>query len=154
MASCQRFVLWLVVCLSGSKAAAVSNAQPVPLVGAGAPSLPFFLNAIFDYRFVEPSVQATHTGAILTDAALCRLLNYTRECAATDVLQPVNLDYASIVNIPTAKMYQNYPDLQLYPACAYAVAPIFNLNGVTDLVLNIQTLAKIWSGRITTWDVA
>lgn len=29
------------------------------------------------------SVQATYTGAILGDAALCRLLNYSKECAAS-----------------------------------------------------------------------
>eukprot|EP00667_Euglena_gracilis_P011959 EG_transcript_12246 len=79
-------------------------------------------------------------------------MNYTKECAATDTLQPLYLDYGSIVTIPTPAMYQRYPDLQMYPACAFPVVPIYNLNGVAALVLNIPTLSKIWSGRITTWD--
>eukprot|EP00667_Euglena_gracilis_P029773 EG_transcript_39996 len=141
-------VLWLACC----RPAAPATAAPLPLVGAGAPSSQFFLNAIFDYRFVDPTVQATFSGAVLSDGALCRLLNSTRECPVTDTLPPLYLDYGSILNIPTPKMYQQYPDLQLYPVCAYAVVPIYNLNGVSDLVLSRQILAKVWSGRITTWD--
>eukprot|EP00667_Euglena_gracilis_P014363 EG_transcript_14869 len=112
----------------------------------------FIQEALFDYRFVDPSVGATFSGAILSDGALCRLLNHTAECGATDILPPLYLDYASILNIPTPTMYEQYPDLQLYPVCAYPVVPIYNLNGIGDLVLTTQILAKIWSGRITTWD--
>eukprot|EP00667_Euglena_gracilis_P002109 EG_transcript_2108 len=140
-------LLWLLA--AACCAAAGSAAQ---LVGAGAPAMPYYLSALFTYRFVAPNVQTTFTGAMLGDGALCRLLNYTRECAATDVLQPLSIDYGSIVTIPTPKMYQQYPDLQLYPAFAYSVAFNYNLNGVDNLVLTIPTLAKIWSGRITTWD--
>eukprot|EP00667_Euglena_gracilis_P020288 EG_transcript_21960 len=129
-----------------------TNTQLVPLVGAGAPCIQFFQDAVFDYRFVDPSVQATFFGAVFSDGALCRLMNYTAECAATDTLLPFSVDFGSILNIPTPEMYRKYPDLQLYPVCTYAVAPIYNLNGVDDLVLSIQILAKIWSGRITTWD--
>eukprot|EP00667_Euglena_gracilis_P027877 EG_transcript_34944 len=149
---CGFFLFALYAILHPYGISAVSNTQLVPLVGAGAASLQFFQNTIFDYRFVDPSVQATYSGAILSDGALCRLLNYTRECASTDTLQPLYLDWASIVTVPGPAVYQRYPDLQLYPACAFAVAPVYNLNGITNLVLSVQILAKIWSGRIRTWD--
>eukprot|EP00667_Euglena_gracilis_P024225 EG_transcript_27737 len=112
----------------------------------------FIQEAIFNYRFVDPSVAATFSGAILSNDALCRLLNHTAECATADILPPLYLDFASILNIPTPTMYAHYPDLQLYPICAYALVPVYNLNGVDGLVLTTQILAKIWSGRITTWD--
>eukprot|EP00667_Euglena_gracilis_P011137 EG_transcript_11357 len=131
---------------------AIASSQYIPLVGAGAPSSLFFQNALFDYRFVDPAVQATYSDGILSDGALCRLLNHTKECPATDTSQPWALDYASIITIPTPQMYQRYPDLQLYPVCTYPVAPLYNLAGVSNLVLSVPILAKIWSGRITTWD--
>eukprot|EP00667_Euglena_gracilis_P000343 EG_transcript_343 len=87
-----------------------------------------------------------------SDSTLCRLENYTKECAATDLTQPLFLDWGSLASPLTSDEYQQYPDLQLYPAVAIAVVPVYNLNGLTDLVLSLQTLAKIWSGRITTWD--
>eukprot|EP00667_Euglena_gracilis_P000749 EG_transcript_749 len=39
-----------------------------------------------------------------------------------------------------------------YPLGAVGIAAVYNLKGVSDLVLTTLTLAKIWSGRITTWD--
>eukprot|EP00667_Euglena_gracilis_P009111 EG_transcript_9248 len=79
-------------------------------------------------------------------------MNYSKECSPTDTALPLYLDWASTVNIPTTSMYQRYPDLQVYPTSAFGIAPLYNLNGVSNLVLSVQTLAKIWSGRITTWD--
>eukprot|EP00668_Euglena_longa_P032781 GGOE01042228.1.p1 GENE.GGOE01042228.1~~GGOE01042228.1.p1 ORF type:complete len:1153 (-),score=360.81 GGOE01042228.1:585-3740(-) len=52
----------------------------------------------------------------------------------------------------STNVYHQYPDLQMYPTVASAVVPIYNLNAVNNLVLSLQILAKIWSGRITTWD--
>eukprot|EP00667_Euglena_gracilis_P001143 EG_transcript_1143 len=120
---------------------------------AGGATLPMslYLEATFSYRFVQPNVSIPFTPAT-TDQAFCRLMNYTTECAAGDVLQPSFLDWGAAVSILTPDKYVRYPDLQLYPTVASAVAPIYNLNGPTDLVLTLTTLAKIWTGRITRWD--
>eukprot|EP00667_Euglena_gracilis_P017935 EG_transcript_18971 len=111
-----------------------------------------YSNALFSYRFVDPTVQTIYNGVISGDGALCRLLNYSRECAVTDTAQPQALDWGSIANTPAPSVYQRYPDFQVYPTGAFAIATLFNLNGVTDLTLSVPILAKIWSGRITTWD--
>eukprot|EP00667_Euglena_gracilis_P033019 EG_transcript_52480 len=110
-----------------------------------------YLDAFFSYRFVQPSVQMTFHSRP-TNQALCRLMDYSKECAADDTEQPIFLDWASVDTPLPADALARYPDLQLYPTVAGAIVPIFNLNGVTDLVLGMDTLAKVWSGRITTWD--
>eukprot|EP00667_Euglena_gracilis_P000374 EG_transcript_374 len=110
-----------------------------------------YLDAFFAYRFVDSSVQITFD-ASTGDSALCRLMNHSAECAAGDIAQPWFLDWGSVVAPIGPDAYLRYPDLQLYPTVAAAVVPLYNLNGVTDLVLSLETLAKIWSGRITTWD--
>eukprot|EP00667_Euglena_gracilis_P031373 EG_transcript_45325 len=110
-------------------------AQPVPLAGAGAPS--FYSSALFSFRFVQPAVQATFNGAISTSGAFCRLLNYSKECAATDTALPQSLDWGSVISLPAPTLYQQYPDLQLYPATAYAIAPVYNLKGITNLILTV-----------------
>eukprot|EP00667_Euglena_gracilis_P000509 EG_transcript_509 len=86
------------------------------------------------------------------DQGFCRLMNHSQECAADDTAQPRYIDWVSVVSLPKSNAYGLYPDLQMYPTVASPVVPIYNLNGVTDLVLTMETLAKIWSGRITTWD--
>eukprot|EP00667_Euglena_gracilis_P002265 EG_transcript_2264 len=139
------FAIWLL-----SHPGCTSAEPATQLLGGGAPGLPVLTSALFAYRFVEPSLQTVYNGAILSP--LCRLLNSSRECAATDTAQPLNLDWGTMVAIPKAATYKLYPDLQLYPLGAFGTGPIYNLNGITGLILNLQTLAKIWSGRITTWD--
>eukprot|EP00667_Euglena_gracilis_P033821 EG_transcript_56411 len=79
------------------------------------------------------------------------LVGGSRSLPLTDTLQPRQLDYAAILTIPAPKVYQQYPDFQLYPICTYPIAPLYNLNGVTNLVLSMPILEKIWSGRIRTW---
>eukprot|EP00667_Euglena_gracilis_P005129 EG_transcript_5163 len=85
-------------------------------------------------------------------AAMCRLKNYTRYCDTADTLQPLSLDFAVLSGPASPKDYIDSPDLQLYPALAFAVVPIYNLGPVIDLVLSGQTLAQIFSGQIVTWD--
>eukprot|EP00667_Euglena_gracilis_P012691 EG_transcript_13054 len=109
-----------------------------------------YLDALFSYRFVEPNVHITFDGST-TDQAFCRLTDSATECAPGDTVTPLQLDWGSAVSLPKADYYTRFSDLQLYPTVASAVVPIYNLNGVSDLVLTMQTLAKIWSGRITTW---
>eukprot|EP00667_Euglena_gracilis_P000840 EG_transcript_840 len=106
---------------------------------------------LFEFGMM-PNVHATFFGGITGDQAVCRLTNYSSECAPSDTPQPWYLDWGSTVTLPATPLYGRYPDLQLYPTCASAVVPIYNLNGKANLVLTMQTLAKIWSGRITTWD--
>eukprot|EP00667_Euglena_gracilis_P015160 EG_transcript_15758 len=139
--------IWMFAYLCTVVAASTQNAT---VLGAGASA--FYPDAIFSYRFEQPGVQVLFYNTISSDLSLCRLTNYSRECAATDTTQPYYLDWASLVALPNSNVYQRYPDIQLYPTCANAFGPIFNLNGTTNLVLSMQTLAKIWSGRIKAWD--
>eukprot|EP00667_Euglena_gracilis_P017052 EG_transcript_17917 len=144
--------LWLAAAAAHGSASPSGAAPRVTVQGVGS-SLPLSLytNAIFSYGFMDPSVEVTLSSR-LSDPALCRLLNYSQECAAGDTAPPWYADWASLVSPPTAAQYARYPDLQLYPTVATAVVPVYNLNGVADLVLSMAILAKIWSGRITTWD--
>eukprot|EP00667_Euglena_gracilis_P004267 EG_transcript_4288 len=143
------FVAWTLhqVCCG-----AADSAPAIELQGAGA-TLPMslYLDASFAYRFIQPSVEVTFAGST-GDSGLCRLTSFATECAAGDTKPPLFLDWASLTAPASPDMYVRYPDLQLYPTVAGAVVPIFNLNGATDLTLTMETLAKIWSGRITTWD--
>eukprot|EP00667_Euglena_gracilis_P009878 EG_transcript_10039 len=129
-----------------------ASIQTTQLLGAGSAGLAVYTNSLFSYRFVDPSVQTSYNGVIFSDAVLCRLLNFSKECLTTDTAQPQFLDWGSIVGTPPPSVYQQYPDFQMYPTGAHAVGFMFNLNGVTDLILSVQLLAKIWSGRITAWD--
>eukprot|EP00667_Euglena_gracilis_P006488 EG_transcript_6548 len=142
-------VSWI---LAHVRNASANSTQLIRVDGVGNPAQAFYVNVIFSYRFVQPNVQATFTGAISADNAMCRLLNYTQECAATDTADPKVLDWASTLTPPPASVYQRYPDLQLYPTSANAIVVVYNLNGVTNLVLTMQILARVFSGRIARWD--
>eukprot|EP00667_Euglena_gracilis_P008151 EG_transcript_8241 len=146
---CPSLVLLMLAYIFGDMATATTT---IELQGTGS-SLPvsLYLNAFFAYRFVAPGVKMTFATSTL-QSTLCRLENYTTECPAADTAQPHHLDWGSMSAPISLDAYVRYPDLQLYPTVAGAVVPIYNLNGVTDLVLSLETLAKIWSGRITTWD--
>jgi phosphate transport system substrate-binding protein len=65
------------------------------------------------------------------------------------------VDFA-ISEVPfTAADYQAYPDLQMYPAFAGAVVPIYNipeLGSDPPLVLSRMTLANIFLGKISFWN--
>ena len=66
------------------------------------------------------------------------------------------VDFA-ISEVPfTAADYQAYPDLQMYPAFAGAVVPIYNIPELLDstvpLVLSRATIANIFLGKISFWD--
>eukprot|EP00667_Euglena_gracilis_P011063 EG_transcript_11275 len=132
-------------------AAAASDLSTVLQAAGDTLPMSLYLDAFFAYRFEAPSVQLTFD-ASTGDGALCRLMNYSTECPAGDTELPWYLDWGSLTSPISSDKYARYPDLQLYPTVAAAVVPIYNLDGVTDLVLNLETLAKIWSGRITTWD--
>eukprot|EP00667_Euglena_gracilis_P001645 EG_transcript_1645 len=150
-----RSALWTLLALwlpAPSCGASVAPSPAVRVEGIGFPSNAFNLNALFAYSFVQPNVQMTLNILINGDGAMCRLMNATRECAATDTAQPRTLDWASTLNPPAASAYLRYPDLQLYPTAANAVVFVYNLNGISNLVLSMQIASKIFSGRITTWD--
>eukprot|EP00667_Euglena_gracilis_P031023 EG_transcript_43960 len=137
--------LMCVLCVLPFRASADAAAS-TSLTGVGS-TLPITLyqSAMFSYRFVDPAVQTAFYGCT-NDQALCRLTNASRECAATDTAAvPAAVDWVSLATLPSADLYQRYPDLQLFPTVASAVVLIYNLNGVTDLVLSMAILAKIWS---------
>jgi len=64
--------------------------------------------------------------------------------AATDPTPPYYIDIAGTDSIFNPPDYEEYPDLQLYPAIAAAVVAIYNLPGIPDLILTPAVLAAIF----------
>lgn len=65
-------------------------------------------------------------------------------------------DYIGSDSILGIRDYTNYPDLQMLPALAGPVVPIYNipeLYGITStLILSRGTIAKIFRGKIRSWN--
>eukprot|EP00667_Euglena_gracilis_P007884 EG_transcript_7971 len=122
--------------------------------GGGSIALSLLSNAFLSYRYIQPNVQQAFS-VMNSNKGLCRLtLNYS-DCDAGDnplTSPPPYVDWVLLTTAMPASTYQQYPDLQMYPMVASTVAPIYNLPGASDLVLDLETLAQIWMGRITTWD--
>ena len=70
---------------------------------------------------------------------LLNLINYT----ATP------FDYAAGELIPSDQNYLDNPGLQLIPFIGVNVLVVFNIPGISDLVLNRKLLVDIFSARVT-----
>eukprot|EP00667_Euglena_gracilis_P000300 EG_transcript_300 len=135
--------------------AADSSSPSITLQGGGGSlPLPLLSNAFFSHRFVQPNVQQSFS-VMSSTKGLCRMtMNYS-DCDPGDnplTMPPAVLDWVLVTAPLATKFYQRYPDLQMYPMVASMVAPIYNVPGASSVVLDLMTLSKIWTGRITTWD--
>ncbi|KAL1499218.1 hypothetical protein AB1Y20_013725 [Prymnesium parvum] len=123
-----------------------------------------YIDAAYAYTFVNPQVEVSYvsTGS---GKGKCRIMNFTEQCdVKTDGahVAPLVIDWAgsdSLLRYPSN--YEAYPDLQMYPAVAGAVVPIYNLagrrEGDPELLLTPRILAKIFGsdlveGGILYWD--
>ncbi len=64
------------------------------------------------------------------------------------------VDFAGSDSSISDSMYESTPDLQMFPTVATAVVPIYNLPGISELVLGRDVLALIFDGVITHWNDA
>ena len=68
------------------------------------------------------------------------------------------MDFAGSDSLLKSKQYENAPDLQMYPAVAAAVVPVYNIPELVaekvtaPLVLSREVLAKIFMGDVHSWD--
>jgi len=112
---------------------------PVTLNGAGATfPLPVYTEWIQMYKSVDPDVTINYQG-IGSGGGQKAILDGT-------------VDFAGSDSLLKDKQYEQMPDLQMLPMLAGAVVPIYNIEGVDDLVLDGQTLVGIFMAKITKWN--
>ncbi|EKX51473.1 hypothetical protein GUITHDRAFT_61890, partial [Guillardia theta CCMP2712] len=125
------------------------------IMGAGA-TFPkaLYTDAIFAYRFVQSDVSITYldTGSW---GGKSRIKDGDKQ-TPDEYGQPYNIDFAGSDSLLSNSDYASYPDLQMYPAVAGAVVPIYNLPELMEakisLVLKTRTVAKIFAGEIRYWN--
>ena len=137
---------------------APATATSVTLQSAGA-SFPakLYQEAMYSYQFVAPEIAVSYTSTG-SGKGKCRVKNHTETCSATDTIEPRVVDFAGSDSLLKAAEYADYPDLQMYPTCAGAVVPVYNLPGCNAsspvLVLDTDTLSRIFRSAITMWNDA
>ena len=140
--------LFLSACASGSTSAQEGSGSDAPVSsvqinGAGATfPLPVYTEWIYAYQYVDPSVTLNYQG-IGSGGGKKAIVDGT-------------VDFAGSDSLLGDEEYQAGGDLQMYPMLAGAVVPIYNIEGLTaddpTLVLDRQTLADLYLGKITEWN--
>jgi phosphate transport system substrate-binding protein len=134
--------LLLSACSSATSTQSTSSlpAGSVQINGAGATfPLPVYTEWIYAYQYVDSSVTLNYQG-IGSGGGKKAIIDNT-------------VDFAGSDSVLTADEYTAVKDLQMYPALAGAVVPIYNVDGVTQtLTLNGTALADIYSAKITKWN--
>ena len=133
----------LSACGGAQKTSTGVSAKPssgvVTLNGAGATfPLPVYTEWIQMYKAVHPNVTINYQG-IGSGGGQKAMLDGT-------------VDFAGSDSLLSERQYQKMPDLQMLPMLAGAVVPIFNIPGVTKLVLDGPALAAIYLGKINKWN--
>jgi phosphate transport system substrate-binding protein len=119
-------------------------AGSVQINGAGATfPLPVYTEWTYAYQYVDPSVAINYQG-IGSGGGKKAIVDRT-------------VDFAGSDSLLKEEEYTAGGDLQMYPMIAGAVVPIFNLEGYdtaadAKLVLDRETLANIYLGKITQWN--
>jgi phosphate transport system substrate-binding protein len=118
--------------------------QAIDIVAAGA-SFPERLYHSLAFAFASelPQYSLSYT-SLGSGKGKCRILDFSKECKAGDNDNPKVLDWAGSDSIHTSADYQNYSDVQMFPAVAGAVVAVYNLDGVDDLILPTSVLTKIF----------
>ncbi len=121
-------------------------AGSVQINGAGATfPLPVYTEWTYAFQYVDPSVAINYQG-IGSGGGKKGIVDRT-------------IDFAGSDSLLKDEEYTAGGDLQMYPMLAGAVVPIFNLEGYDPakdpaLVLDRQTLADIYQGKVKTWNDA
>lgn len=97
-------------------------------------------DAAFAYRFAPSGVHVTYKPVGST--------------AGKDSIKANTVSFAGSDSLLKPEDYSSVPDLQMFPAVAASVVPIYNLPtlGSNSLVLNRATLPLIFLGDIRRWD--
>jgi len=108
--------------------------------GAGSTfALPVYSDWTYTYQSVNPSVTLNYQG-IGSGGGKKGIIDNT-------------LDFAGSDAVLSAEEYAAGKDLQMYPTLAGAVVPIYNIEGVSQiLVLDGVVLAGIYNATITKWN--
>jgi phosphate transport system substrate-binding protein len=124
----------------GDAASTDMPAGSVQINGAGATfPLPVYTEWIYAYQYIDPSVTLNYQG-IGSGGGKKGIVDNT-------------IDFAGSDSLLTDEEYANGKDLQMYPAVAGAVVPIYNIEGITQTVtLSRDTLVGIYDATITTWN--
>ncbi len=118
---------------------APANNAPISLNGAGATfPEPVYAEWIQMYKSVEPNVTLNYQG-IGSGGGQKAILDGT-------------VDFAGSDSLLKEAQYQQMPDLQMLPMVAGAVVPIYNVEGLSSLVLDGPTLVDIYMAKITQWN--
>ncbi len=119
-------------------------ASSVQINGAGATfPLPIYTEWVYAYQYVDPAVALNYQG-IGSGGGKKGIIDRT-------------IDFAGSDSVLKDEEYKSGGDLQMYPMLAGAVVPIFNIekyDATKDpaLVLDRQTLADIYQGKIKMWN--
>ena len=124
-------------------------AGSVQINGAGATfPLPIYTEWVYAYQYVDPSVIINYQG-IGSGGGKKGIIDGT-------------IDFAGSDSILKAEEYTNGKDLQMVPAIAGAIVPIYNIKfekydaakdpALKALILDRQTLADIYFAKIKTWN--
>jgi phosphate transport system substrate-binding protein len=104
--------------------------------------LPVYTEWTYAYQYVDPSVVINYQG-IGSGGGKKGIIDGT-------------LDFAGSDSVLKAEEYDSGKDLQMYPALAGAVVPIYNISGLAAedpaLVLDRPTIAAIFMGTISKWN--
>jgi phosphate transport system substrate-binding protein len=121
-------------------AATALPAGSVQINGAGATfPLPVYTEWIYAYQYIDPSVTLNYQG-IGSGGGKKGIVDNTIDFAGSDSLLK-DEEYVAGV------------DLQMYPALAGAVVPIYNIEGITQTVtFDRNTLVGIYNAQITIWN--
>ena len=137
---------------------ATVSANAVTLIGAGA-SFPasVYGEAMSAYAQATANVTVTYN-SFGSGSGLCRIQNASVEC--TDSKGVDEVDFACSDALLNDAAYAAYPDLQMYPVIAGAVALVYNLpdstysGTATVLKFDANALLGVFLGNITRWNDA
>ena len=115
----------------------------VQINGAGATfPLPIYTEWTYAYQYVDPSVVINYQG-IGSGGGKKAIIDNT-------------VDFAGSDSLLKDEEYAAGKDLQMYPALAGAVVPIYNIEGITSedaaLILNGNALVGIYNATIKKWN--
>ena len=144
-------ILWcMVMCIQTIYTQPTSD-NNITVISAGSDNVivDVMTNIFNAYTFSNPTVQFTNTTtgkSSITYAAS----GINQQGVFT--VQPYTLQFGMSGLALTQSQVQSTPDILAVPLIAFAVAPIYNIPNVGQLVLNRITLAQIFSGDITNWN--
>ena len=131
-----------------------TSADVLNIYGAGSTFVQdVYEGAVYTYQFVNPNVKV-HYHPTGSGGGLKRIMQGSKMSPDSHG-PPYDIDFCGSDEILKPDDYKNYSDMQLYPAIAGAVVPIYNtpeLPTNLDLILHMQTIVDIFAGKMQYWN--